>query len=221
MILSVAQRSALTEKSSIRAMTLIELIVVMSIIMILAALVGGSLMGAKEQAKRLQCLSNIRSLGQAAILYAQEDPASRFPHSAASNKAGALALLYDPLDFNDLAVFACPLERRMSSLVAPVSDEFTTTSAKIISYWFVPDETGSDPQSDSFPMTNIIMMECSSDNSGNPIDFDDPDFHREGGRSAFLISGKTKMLKKQAGVNIQNQDRANTSYNIDENDLYK
>lgn len=62
----------LSRASRVFAFTLIELLVVVAIIALLISILLPSLNGARRQAKQVQCLTNMASIGKASMFYAQE-----------------------------------------------------------------------------------------------------------------------------------------------------
>jgi prepilin-type N-terminal cleavage/methylation domain-containing protein/prepilin-type processing-associated H-X9-DG protein len=88
------------------AFTLIELLVVIAIIALLGALLLPALSRARDKGKRIVCVANLHSLGQALALYAEDSEGFLPPLSDANGETWDTKLL--PYVSKSYGVFLCP-----------------------------------------------------------------------------------------------------------------
>ncbi|MHC4173982.1 MAG: type II secretion system protein [Planctomycetota bacterium] len=112
--MSIHKRKGFT-RHAYGGFTLIELLVVIAIIALLMAILMPALQRAKKQAKGVKCRSNMRQIGLAANLYAEEYDL-RVPRGAAGSTRRAWYQLFMPFlaqkpignDYRTVKIYRCP-----------------------------------------------------------------------------------------------------------------
>jgi len=198
------------------AFTLIELLVVIGIIMILASILTPGLLKAKKKATQAACLANVKAIGSAMMLYA-DDNNNEFPYGTTT--LIGFGLMYDNEDFTELGVFKCPQSRT----TAPTSDgtdgaALLLGSKGAIDYCIIPafeDSSGSaEAPTTSDPSSNVLLVE-KFDKGESITLWDKGDNHSNGG-NCYFINGSAKFIKTTPPKNRCFANGADTYNSFDE-----
>lgn len=101
--------------SARRAFSLVELLVVIGIIALLIAILLPVMSKAREQSRRTKCLANLRSIGQALFVYANNHrdrlPNGNPPNVWSDASAADWVMVNFAEDLKNAAVFRCPSDK--------------------------------------------------------------------------------------------------------------
>jgi prepilin-type N-terminal cleavage/methylation domain-containing protein len=175
-----------------RGFTIIELLIVISVILVLAAMLAPAVNKAKEKGRRLICLNNVRELGHAAVIYSQ-DFNETFPFVAANTRQNDFQLLFDNkfLATNEAKMLECP----NSTVAPPTVTAYRVLSANTIGYRYAF------PAASGLKTSNTNKMLIVEEDSGTTNNaWDAADMHGQDGGNVFYVDGRAKWENLWAAV---------------------
>ncbi len=131
-----------------RAFTLVELLVCIGIIAMMIGILLPALNRARESSHRTACLANLRTLGQAMLMYANDNrdclPNSNPPHTN-NDYAGTNTVLVNLAEkyVRSAATFHCPSDTDPVPTAIETADQTLPNSARVsydfYSVWWMPE----------------------------------------------------------------------------------
>jgi prepilin-type N-terminal cleavage/methylation domain-containing protein/prepilin-type processing-associated H-X9-DG protein len=175
--------------NSRNAFTLIELLVVIAIIAILAALLLPVLSRAKQKARTIACLNNLRQIGLGVAMYSGENN-DTLPQSSHEHASWVGTLQH----YTGTNIYRCPDDKNRQRLYSYAENDFLTEhpfGAETLNY--------SRLTSLPSPSTTLYLAECDDQYDGaDHFHFADAS---AGGYSPAVFPQQVAVKRHQAGAN--------------------